>query len=330
MPFASSVSRSITSCLLTSSLLLSSPAFATPPATLAPIEEVRLTDGSLVRGVIVERTAQGDVTFALPSGETRKFAKKDVIYAGPIETTRPSGPSLVPPPPPASADPPVSFAVDAPEMQVHVRQSNMQLLLGSAESSSKALELAAATYRSICIVPCSTTLAPGPHHFALSRGFGSLTEVPIDVETQSGSHVSFHFESNESTRSVGRGLFWGAAGLALVTLASGVLYASVGQNNNAQPGTAAWQASLDETHDHQTTGLAVALVGIGVSAVLATVGLLLQRTKDHAALALPGDLPAAPRDSVPARNAAPAPATDPTHPTPPSPPPDDDTPQTQW
>ena len=72
---------------LCAALLGSSPRLAAAQTTggagSAPPDIVRLKDGGMVRGTIIELVPNGSVKIQLADGQTRTFAMADTTYAGP-------------------------------------------------------------------------------------------------------------------------------------------------------------------------------------------------------------------------------------------------------
>ena len=308
MRFACSRAGRIACTLVASQLLCTSLAVAAPPlppaAAAQPLvmDEVRLSDGTIARGIVVERTSEGDVTFLTATGETRHYAKKDIVYAGPLggaaasPAPAPSSapfpslipPALVPPAAPTAGGVPVPVRVDASGVQVHVREASSRLVL-TAPGSPGSAELAGDTYRPLCIAPCSPLLLPGPHLFALSQNDGKLADVATPVDAKPGETIAFHFDSHERTRTAGTVLFWTGFGSAAVSIATGLVI-GLTASNNAQPGTAAWDSGEQGASSQVHAGVGVAVTGALIGAGLLVAGVFMNKSRDEATLA-PKDEP---------------------------------------
>src|SRR5262245_17778301 len=74
---------------------------------------VHLFGGGMLRGTIVELVPNGPVTIVLPTGETRRIERSQIVFAGPATSTPAAPPPIVPapampiaPPPPMVVAPP--------------------------------------------------------------------------------------------------------------------------------------------------------------------------------------------------------------------------------
>jgi hypothetical protein len=260
----------------------------------------------MVRGTILERTAEGDVTISLPSGETRRFAKKDIAYAGPIGGGAPqvSGPASAPgggvvggvvgvvplpvPSPataPTNADTSVTFSTDAPDVQVHLREASATMKVGVVGYGTRPLELESMIYKPLCVAPCTAIVPGGMQRFGLSHGDDGVADVSTAVDAKPGSKISFHFESNESVRTTGKAMFWTGLVGGSAALIAGVAYAMSGSENTAPVGSAQWKQNFDDSSSRTTTGVAIGLIGGLIGAGISVAGGFIARTRDDASLA---------------------------------------------
>jgi hypothetical protein len=162
----------------------------------------------------------------------------------------------------------------------------------------------------VCVAPCTASLPIGSHRFGVSHGDDGIVDVDSAVDTQPGSKVSFHFESNASTRTTGKAMLWTGIAAAAAASIAGLAYAMSG-SNDAPLGSAQWTQNEQDKSDRITTGTAIGLVGVGVGIGVAVAGIFLQRTKDDASLARP-EATAAPAPVAAQERAASTPATGPT------------------
>jgi hypothetical protein len=237
-------------CTLLLSLLLS------PPVGLEAVaDEVRQTDGTLLRGVIVERVPDGHVVILLPTGETRRLEASDVEYAGPRRLPGPPAPAqAAPPPPPAppSSEVPVRWAPDNPGL-VLLRQAGS----GSGVASGPRggfFVMESRYYQTLCNGPCEVQVPRGRHELAVSYagrrpiGVGALeVEAPMELGAT--------YEDNSSVRLWGLGA--GVGGLVLGTTL--VLLDDGADDPEGDPGALFY------------SGVGVVLVGAITAAVLMAV-----------------------------------------------------------
>jgi hypothetical protein len=184
------------------------------PATGAPAvgDTVRLKDGSVFRGTIVELVPGEHVDLLLPSGETRRFPMADVTYQGPV---RP------PPAAPTQPKPPVESGPDKVDVHVASDQEDVALLVRSGQSEFEgvgagyrswvAVSGSSRNYSLICNAPCDTRLPLGTHRLALSQGGGRAAEASDAVRLTEPSTLRVHYESRLGIRVAGWLIFAGSA-----------------------------------------------------------------------------------------------------------------------
>jgi len=182
------------------SLLLSIGLALAPLPVLAnvPPDLIRLKDGGMLRGTIVEMVPGEKVTISLFDGELRTLPMSDVDYAGA-----------------ADAAPTTSSAQETVEPMVTVRTEKMTLKLRTpgekltwhlSESAGVAYGpggfAVALNFRRLCTSPCEAELPAGSHRLALAKqeGFPITAIDPLDV-SRDGELVG-HYDDNSTTRAV--------------------------------------------------------------------------------------------------------------------------------
>jgi hypothetical protein len=220
------------------------------PAAPAPLDIVRLKDGSFVRGTILEHDPRTRTVIETRTG-VRTIEASDVAYAGLA-----SREVVEPAPPPASsssAAPPVP--VVAVDKQVHFRawQRNLQVYAEPLSGASKE----ARGLRPICVAPCEATIERGAYRLAFGEGAAAPLVVRNAVELQEGATVEARVLSRRLTRTVG----YGVMGASAVPIVYGLVRTLVGK-----------------TSESRSRGFVVAIVGAGVGAA----GFVISRADDIA------------------------------------------------
>jgi hypothetical protein len=151
---------------------------APPPATAPAVsisDVVKLKNGAIFRGTILELVPNDHVDLKTASGETKRFPMSDVAYAGVSDT-----PSPPPPPRAAEATRPL-VTVSATEVPVHfVGDSSdiaFHLRTGDATATNGRAYIVASSYTKICEAPCDAKIASGKYRFAVSQGGGQPIEM---------------------------------------------------------------------------------------------------------------------------------------------------------
>jgi hypothetical protein len=236
--------RFLSALLVTSTIAGAVPLPRTAWAQEAPAvgDEVKLKDGSIFRGTIVELVPSDHVDLLLPSGETRRFPIADVAYQGPAPTSSPAPPPAVPAPGPAPAErPPVpsepqpAISGKSGEVDVHVTsdQDDVALLVRTGQSDFEgygagyrtfvAVSGSSRNYELVCNAPCDARLPAGSHRLALSQNGGRAVEAEKPVHLTEPSSIRVHYESRSGARVGGWLLFGGSLAGGLALMAAGEL-----------------------------------------------------------------------------------------------------------
>ena len=172
---------------------------------------VRLTNGGMVRGTIVEETPDGAVTILLVTGESRTFPRNEIAYAGTAE----GAPSMAKPETQARAPEPriaptvetqarVRFDSSRDDLTVH-RRTGTVYAEGSWGSGWTSLEGNA--YARLCTAPCDAQLPPGDHRLAVSKSSSSrVAEAPDEVRVNDGDTLRVDYRSKGLQRGIGYAL----------------------------------------------------------------------------------------------------------------------------
>jgi hypothetical protein len=264
-------------------------AASAPPAP--PPDLVKLKDGSLLRGTIVELKAKEFVQLALITGEVRRIPMDQVDYAGPASGQKTPEPAA--PAPPAAGktaaevhplvavnagEAPLTLSSKEPDVTFHIRSGEAQLVGGGftfgRHGGPMVFGAQARSYTQICTAPCSATLPTGTHRLALSQGNGPAVEVEEPVTLSGPSSLEGTYVSYKGTRIAGWLVFAGSlvAGTALM------LSARSTENKQSCYGT--YCSTMPET-SVDSTQLAL---GGGVMVVGSLVGVILALKRDEASI----------------------------------------------
>jgi hypothetical protein len=230
------------------------------PAPAAP-DVVRLKNGGLLRGTISELVPGESVVLVTATGEVRRFAMRDVEYAGPaagLPGAAPSAPAA-PSTPAAPAAPgatvgglspapravrsdgraEVRVTTDAPELTLHQRVAadvttgaavgfGFGFGGGGAASGVSVTPYASrgATYTPLCMAPCTLAMSPGVYYLAVSQADGLPVgdNRPVTI-TPDTTTIRTEFESYAGVRTagylVGGATFLGGAALSVWAVTTG-------------------------------------------------------------------------------------------------------------
>jgi hypothetical protein len=239
-------------------------------------DEVKLIDGSLFRGTLVEVVPNDHVTLLLPSGETRRFAWADVEHQGPVPTPPAAAspapaPSSPPPSRPEPSEPEPAITVKADKVDVHVAsdQDDVALLYrgGQAEFGARGT---ARHFQLICNAPCDAQLPVGVHRLALSHGGGRALETEHPVHLDEPSTLRVHYTSKKSTRILGWVVLGGSEAVGMAVLIAGLMQT-----------TEDCSSGMCLNMPSPNGGLMVAGVGVMIAGGLLSLAFVLQHDKAH-------------------------------------------------
>src|SRR5260370_29801663 len=162
------------------------PARSSPPsASIPPPDIVRLKDGGIARGTIVELIPNDSVTIQLVSGQTRKFPMSSAIYAGPAKADVAGSPT----PSESGAAPNVSvygehdtirLTLEDPNLTFHVKTSGGR---GAIEEGG---------FSRLCTAPCKIELLAGGQPLALSHPECGLAVAQTDPPPHGNPTIARH------------------------------------------------------------------------------------------------------------------------------------------
>lgn len=270
---------------------------APPPAAATPSapDVVTLRDGSLFRGTIAELVTGDHVDLVLLSGSTRRFAMREVAYAGPaasMPSTPPPPPTSAPPtpdpgaapPPPPGAPPPPPADAPFGSVRIEADEPGVTFQLRTGEESIQTVGWSggrvrstigtALLYRPICTAPCQTTVPMGYQHIGLSRGDASVVEPdqPVNITGPGTLHGEIH--SRQGARVAGWLLFFGSAGGGAALIVASLRTENVCTSDGFGGGS---NCIAEKTIDGGLMGAGIATMLVG-----GLVGLGLTRISDHA------------------------------------------------
>jgi hypothetical protein len=271
------VSRAFLAASVTAGLVGAASTSAAQSAARTPPDVVKLKDGSMFRGTILEIIARDHVDIQLPSGEVRRFETEDVAYAGdashaPLE-------SHEAPPTKAPAERESSRSSDAtanprPLVTLEGRVAKVHLEASTPDTDFhiRTGEAVAKGYARLCTAPCDVTLPAGKHRLALSAGGNFPIESASTVDITGPSTVHGTYNSKQDVRIAGGVV----AGLALAT-GLGML---IGSFHTVQD--CSLQSVTGSCSQTPNTDVGLALAGIGVIFGGGLVAVLLLGQQDTA------------------------------------------------
>lgn len=181
-----------------------------------PPDVVRMKDGGMLRGTIVEMSPTGNVVITLPTGEQRSIPMSEVQYAGPAAASAqprpaPAEPEAPTQPPPTGPAARKEYGNTQPLVTVHGQEARLQLRgtgitfhrkTGTAAiSGGGSQRISADAYEAMCTAPCEVTMPRGSYQLALSNH-----DVPVDakpVNISGDSTLEATYTSRAGTRTVG-------------------------------------------------------------------------------------------------------------------------------
>jgi hypothetical protein len=189
-----------------------------PSAAAAPSptpDIVKLKDGSMYRGEILELVANDHVDLRVSSGEVKRFPMSDVSFAGAsaVPEAPPAPPPPTPPPTAASTAVRVQFESDTPDTEVYQKDGES---VGTgyvfAGRSSGVVAIRAQQFKRVCGAPCASSLEPGTYRLAMSKGERAPVQDHESVTIDGPSRVKAKYTDNTGTRVAG----WVVMGASLV------------------------------------------------------------------------------------------------------------------
>ncbi len=212
-------------------------------AQTMPPDVVRLTNGGMVRGTIVENLPGDHVTIQLATGEMRTFVSAEVASAGPAPVTT----EVIPPAPggalvstPIVAQPGriAPYAQSGmPTVRVHVEATSPELTLQEVTGTGAAVVSTGRGFSTImidnfaplCSAPCDIDLQPRTYILGVSQGQGGARRADHNLFTvDSDMSLELEYESREAARIVGWIVFIGGALVGAGVMLGGVLGATGG------------------------------------------------------------------------------------------------------
>jgi hypothetical protein len=168
-----------------------------------PPDIVRMKNGGLLRGTIIELAPGETVTVMTVDGQTRQIPMAEVSYAGPAGNESPPQPAAVSPqasPPPSLQAPSSQLQLRAsePGITFHVKRGMTQGFgsgwISGRHGGHALIAVNLTNYELLCTAPCTTSLPPGSYELGLSQGAGRVvaanTVTLVGNEALHGEYVS--------------------------------------------------------------------------------------------------------------------------------------------
>ncbi|WP_394837533.1 hypothetical protein LVJ94_11555 [Pendulispora rubella] len=276
-------------------LVLASLCIATSAFGQEASDVVRLKNGSMMRGTIVDLMVGDHVEIRLGSGETRRFPMAEVDYAGPDKTAPAAPPPTAPlttipttPPPapsPQTEEQPkprskLSFVANEPGVVVKslVSQTNFEghgwsFGWGNHVGGPVLFSGKGKTYANVCAAPCEAEVPKGEQTLAVSYEGRKPIDVPLIV--RGPSKIQIDYTSNLDVRVAG-------LVIGIASVGGGIAAAVVGHNQgdiNCGQDSAGSYRCRETERDYTMIG-----VGLGVALVGGIVGTIMALTHDEAKL----------------------------------------------
>ena len=255
-----------------------------PPAPAGPSapDIVRLKNGGMLRGTIAESNPGEFVMILLVTGESRKIAAADVVYAGPAESAPAAAPAPVPAPSPVPAQAPAVtpnaneghrpfVTVEGPEAKVQFESTPSTLTLHrrSASAGITGHGGVISGYDEICTAPCRVSLPAGTYTFAVSKPSKNAVEAEPVTLPAGTSVLRADYTDRSGLRVGGWVVLIGSLGVGF-----GLEVDSFSSGTKTCDDYGYCSSSMN------TTELAV---GLGIAAVGFGVGFALLRSPDNVA-----------------------------------------------
>jgi len=247
--------------------LLARPALAQePPKSGAAIQTepkdiVRLKNGGMVRGTIIEWVPGQSARIQLPNGETRSFPASEVQYAGPISSESRSSSATPTEAGQDGAKPLVTvhakearlhLETNQPGLTFHVQTGSAQ---GVAYGGGHAVQAFATSFSPICAAPCDATMATGTYTLALSHGTGTPVADSEQTTIPGDSQLYGEYKSYAAMR-------WAGLGVLGAGLSAGLIISFTGKEEKCVDSDCTYKTS-----EFNTGRMAGGLVVVGVSGI---------------------------------------------------------------
>lgn len=188
------MNRLIRALLATSLLTAPLPALADVPPDL-----VRLQNGGMLRGTIVELVPGDKVTITLPTGETRTLSMAEVTYAGPAaEAPTPTTGRTEPEPKPM-----VTVRTGEARLALSVT-TDEKLTWHTAELSGIAAGpggvAIAQSFQRLCTAPCEVDMPVGTHRLALAQPDGLPIPMREAIDITGDGELVGRYVDNSASR----------------------------------------------------------------------------------------------------------------------------------
>ena len=213
--------RFVAMLVLTAGLLvgLAGESMAQGAASLPDIVET--TDGTVVRGTIVERRPDGSVIMEDYFGEVREFEAEDVVYAGAAVREASGGAS--------SGMVVVQFAPDSPHLRLHRRMGTGRTT-GHNMSTGQTYVRRVVLEEEVCRGPCEAQIPVGPAtlNVRTAAGWPLLETTPTRFDLGVDSEIAVSTQRRGTLRAV-------LVGAGMVMVAGGAFLALSGDESGSDP-----------------------------------------------------------------------------------------------
>lgn len=175
-------------------------------AQAMPPDEVRLHDGTYLRGTIVERSPT-QLVVMLPTGETRTYPAEQVASAGPAVPAARD----IPPPPVQVLAPP-----GPPMATLRVRSDQPNLSLQQLQGTST---VSVSTYSArggvgygtaqvdhfgiICNAPCETEIPAGTYQLGVAQGTANALRAGAPIDLRGEMDLQLRYDDRSAFRVAG-------------------------------------------------------------------------------------------------------------------------------
>jgi hypothetical protein len=254
-------------CAVTSA---SAPCLAQTAAADVPPDVIRLKDGAVYRGTILEYLPGDYLVMQTASGETKRFALADVVSMSAGTTTGSVDLSAAQPLATVRAQAtPLHFVAPSPGTDLFIRTSESTvggIAWGQAPSVYSGT---VRMYEHICAAPCDATLPAGQHRLALAYRGGDPVEADGAVTLSGPATVTGTYLDRRGVRTAGWVVLGATLGAGALTL---IASATVTTKESCPPEVSPCSAQSAPNVAVLTAGIAVMAVGTLVGMILVSQG----------------------------------------------------------